>query len=71
MDDLSICLNNSKISCSINGVITNHVMYADETCIIAPSTLLQLLGMCVKFAQSNFVKFNESKTECMCFKPNN
>jgi len=25
--------------------------------------------MCVNFAQSNSVKFNESKTKCMCFKP--
>jgi len=41
MDDLSVCLNNNKIGCSMNGVITNHIMYADDTCIIAlsPSAL--------------------------------
>ena len=71
MDDLSVCLNNSQIDCSMSGVISNHIMYADDTCIIAPSpsTLHKLLGMCVNFAQSNSVKFNESKTKCMCFKP--
>jgi len=71
MDDLSVCLNNSKIGCSMNGVIYNHIMYAEDTCIIAPSpsALHKLLGMCVNFAQSNFVKFNENKTKCMCFKP--
>jgi len=55
----------------MNGVISNHIMYADDTCIIAPSpsVLHKLLGMCVNFAQSNFVKFNESKSKCMCFKP--
>ena len=34
-----------------------------------------MLKVCEKpslaFAQSNFVKFNESKTKCMCFKPKN
>jgi len=71
MDDLSVCLNNSKISCSMNGVISNHSMYADDTCIIAPSpsALHKLLGLCVNFAQSNFVKFDKSKTRCTCFKP--
>jgi len=27
--------------------------------------------MCVHFAESNFVKLNESKTKCMRFKPKN
>jgi len=65
MDDLSVCLNNSKIGCSMNGVISNHIMYADDICIIAPSPSARhkLLGMCVNFAQSNFVKFKESKTK--------
>ena len=67
MDDLSVCLNNCKIGCSMNDVISNHIMYADDTCIIAPSpsAVHTLLGMCVNFAQSNFVKFNESKTKCI------
>ena len=73
MDDLSNSLNNSKLGCSMNGVLINHLMYADDTCIIAPSpsALYKLLGICTNFAQSNFVKFNESKTKCMCFKPKN
>ena len=46
-------------------------MYADDTCIIAssPSALQRLLNICVAFAHSNFVLFNEKKTKCMCFKP--
>jgi hypothetical protein len=63
MDDLSVCLNNSKIGCSMNGVIANHIMYADDACIIAPSpsALHKLLGMCVNFGQNYVVKFKESK----------
>jgi len=33
-DNLSVCLNNSKIGCKMNGVITDHIMYADDNCII-------------------------------------
>ena len=53
LDDLSVCLNNSKIGCSMNGVISNHIMYANDTCIIAPSpsvyqcALLVLQFLCV------------------------
>ena len=47
-------------------------MYADDTCIIAPSptALQELLDICADFAVSNFIIFNEKKTKCMCFKPN-
>ena len=71
MDDLSTQLNNCQIGCSLNGTLINHLMYADDTCIIAPSpsALHKLLGTCAEFAQENFVKFNESKTKFMCFKP--
>ena len=37
IDDLSSALNNSMIGCSFNGVLDNHLMYADDTCVIAPS----------------------------------
>ena len=74
MDDLSSRLNNSKLGCSMNGVLIHHLMYADDTCVIAPSpsALCKLLGVYTN-SQSNLVKFNENKTKCtcMCFKPNN
>ena len=37
MDELSCNLNQSYIGCSMNGMIINHLMYADDTCIITPS----------------------------------
>ena len=47
-------------------------MYADDTCIIAPSptSLQELFDICADFAVSNFIIFNEKKTKCMRFKPN-
>ena len=71
MDDLSNVLRRAKIGCSINGVVSNHLMYADDTCLIAPSpsALQNLLKICSEFASVNSVVFNESKTWLMCCKP--
>ena len=56
----------------MNGMIINHLMYADDTCTIAPSptALQELLDICADFAVSNFIIFNKKKTKCICFKPN-
>ena len=72
MDELSCNLNQSYIDCSMNGMIINHLMYADDTCIIAPShtSLRELLDICPDFSVSNYIIFNEKKTRCVCFKPN-
>ena len=71
MDDLTIDLNGIKIGCTINGQYINHLMYADDTCIISPcpSSLKKLLDVCSDFATKNDIVFNELKTKCMCFKP--
>ena len=71
MDDLSKRLNKSGIGCSFNGVLYNHLMYADDTCIIAPSpcSLYKLLGECSDFAIENTILFNSSKSKYMCLKP--
>jgi len=72
IDELSCNLNQSYIGCIMNGMIINHLVYADDTCIItpSPSALHELLDICADFAISNFIIFNEKKTKCMCFKPN-
>lgn len=71
MDDLSHTLNSSHIGCSINSNLVNHIMYADDTCLIAPSpsALQKIVNLCNDFAKDNFILFNEKKTFCMCFKP--
>ena len=60
----------SYIGCSMNGMIINHLMYADDPCIVAPSptALQEVLDICADFPVSNSIIFNEKK--CMCFKPN-
>ena len=37
MDDISNTLNSSRQGCIINGVPVNHIMYADDVALIAPS----------------------------------
>ena len=64
MDDLSTRLNRSNIGYNPNNVLVNHLMYADDTCIIAPSpyALQKLLHICVEFSNDKFVKFNDNKS---------
>ncbi len=71
MDGLSKALNDSKIGCTINGQVINHLLYADDSCIITPSPagLQNLLGLCCTFADSSTIIYNELKTKCICFKP--
>jgi hypothetical protein len=71
MDDLSKDLNQAMIGCRMNGVLCNHLMYADDTCIIAPapSAMYKLLKICTEFAKNNSIVFNHTKSKYLCFKP--
>ena len=72
MDDLSICLTECKAGCHLNKTVSNHVMYADDICLMAPSAiaLQKMLNMCYEVSQSNDIIFNPIKSQCMVFKPN-
>ena len=39
MDDLSVCLTQCKAGCHLNETVTNHGMYADDICLMAPSAI--------------------------------
>lgn len=71
MNGLSKKLNESQIGCNINGKFVNHLLYADDSCLIAPSpaALQKLLDICDYYAQENTILYNESKTKCMAFMP--
>ena len=71
INDLSIKLNESKCGCCINGTFVNHLMYADDSCVIAPSpgALQKLLRICDIFAEDNCILYNGKKSKCMLFKP--
>ena len=71
VNDLSEALLSSNTGCNINGQCINHILYADDTVIMAPSphSLQNLLNVCDNYAQDNDIKYNEKKTVMMCFKP--
>ena len=68
VDDLSDYLVKSQIGCQIgcqiDNVCINHVMYADDNCLMAPSpaALQKLINICYDFSLQNNLSFNSSKS---------
>ncbi len=71
IDDLSCNLNNLNIGCNLNNVSINHLVYADDTVLLAPSpsALQELIKCCELYAESHGIIYNVQKTLCMCIKP--
>ena len=71
MDNLSVELNKANIGCSIDTVFYNHLFYADDSVLIAPSpvALQKLINICEEYAISNDILYNTKKPVCMCFLP--
>ena len=71
VDDLSISLNSLKIGCIVTNMIVNHLMYADDIVLIAPSSigLMKLLETCQQFGIENDIKFNSTKSAILPFLP--
>ena len=71
VDDLSALLNSSGVGCHINNSPINHIFYADDLCLMAPSPsgLQKLLDICVRFGLDNDIIYNTNKSMCMVFKP--
>ena len=71
VNDLSNVLNTAGVGCTINGTIVNHLIYADDTVLIAPSAraLQLLLAHCDIFATDCDIIYNAKKSVCMCIKP--
>ena len=67
---LKLCLVKSQIGCQIGNVCVNHVMYADDICLMAPSpaALQKLFNICYDFSLQNNLTFNSPKSFCMVFK---
>ena len=71
MNDLSDKLKNADAGCCFNGYSMNHLFYADDSCLLAPSLagLQSLVNICVDYSIGNTIIYNVKKTKCMCFKP--
>ena len=69
VDDLSKQLSDAISGCFIGHQCINHVMYADDICLLAPSALglQKLLEMCYDFSQDNNIIFNSLKSLYVVF----
>ena len=70
IDGLSDILNNSTVRGSIGGLLVNHMLYAEDLCIVSLSSagLQQLLIQCDDCCRKHSITFNVSKSICMFFK---
>ena len=71
INDLSISLTKTAVGCYVNESCINHLIYADDCVLMAPSpaALQELLHTCHMFAQYHDLTFNVKKTVCSCIKP--
>ena len=69
MNDLSILLNNCNLGGKIGGQLLNHLIYADDVCLISLSAhaMQEMINICQTFANSHDLLFNSTKTMSMCF----
>ena len=72
VNDLSNVLNSKRCGCNLNGVNYNHLLYADDTILLAPSpsALQKLITICERFASNNEIIYNPNKSRIMCIQPN-
>ena len=73
MNGLTDELSNSYAGCYINDKCINHIMYADDSCLMAPTgTAMQnLLDVCHNYGAANDILFNPLKYVCIVYKPKN
>ena len=55
MDELSKNLSNVNVGCCVNNNVINHIMYADDLCLLAPSAkgLQFLVNIRAKYASDH------------------
>jgi hypothetical protein len=71
VDDLSIQLKETHIGCTLGGECFNHLFYADDLCLLAPSAigLQKLLNLCHAYGTTHDILYNPLKSMCIVFKP--
>ena len=60
-----------KAGCYFNDMCINHVLYADDICLLAPSAsaMQSLLDVCYEYGTDNDILFNPINSVCTVFKP--
>lgn len=71
MHELDAALCKAGVGCNIAGIFINHIIYADDMCLLCPSAkaLRVLLNECNSFSDSHDILYNVKKTVCVIIKP--
>ena len=69
MDDLSNKLNYANAGCITGSSLINHLMYADDLVLMAPSSVgsSMLLYVCSEYGIEHDIKYNSAKSNIMIF----
>ena len=69
VNELSELLSKSGIRGNLGGTIINHMLYADDICIVSLSSscLQHLLNICSDYCERHDLTFNAKKSMCMYF----
>ena len=67
MDDLSLQLHRQPIGCSVGVTVVNHMLYADDIVLFAPSAkgLQKLLDLSHTYGCNHDIEFNPLKSSVM------
>ena len=71
IEELSSRLRDAKVGCHMNGISMNHLNYADDAVMLAPSVsaLQTLINICDHFANEYDMIYNVKKSLCTAFIP--
>ena len=71
MDELSSNLNGCKVGCYVGKFICNHLMYADDIVLMAPSVkgLQRLINVCEKYGVDYDILYNPTKSAILVVAP--
>ena len=71
IDELSEQLQGKTFGCHVNSECFNHLIYADDTVLLAPSpaALQKLIDVCNTYVSSHDLVFNVAKSKCLVVKP--
>ena len=71
VDALSKSFRQSNVGCHFYLICVNHLFYADDSVLIAPSpiALKRLIDVCEKYSIENEITYNATKTVCMYIRP--
>ena len=71
LEELSATLSNTPAGCFIDKVCLNHIFYADDAVLLAPSpaALQSLISVCEDYGSYHDIIYNPSKSVCMCYLP--